>query len=263
MLNHEYGTEKFDTLIRLDSVVCTLRVNVNANVLFPDPGFVHKSLSTKIEQIGCTTRLFDMSARGTGKRFTEVMAAVGHDFYKPMNKNGRSDAELVQEAKRFPELTNKFMGVYAKDRIPKLAGNQCCIVNLQNSVDGKGRPLPGTHWISCGKRGSEAWAFDSYGVPPPLEILKALEPYHSLATNKRELQALDSIYCGDFALGACVALCKSPGHNTQEALNRYCAQFNQFDLRKHDQLLENFLNQSRRHVSGSGIVYEAFPGGNY
>ena len=190
------------------------------------------------------------------------MAAAGSDFYKPMNKNGRSDIDLVAEAKRFPELSNKFMGVYPKDRIPKLQGAQCCIVNLQNSVDGKGRPLPGTHWIACGKRGGDSWAFDSYGMPPPLEVLRALEPYHSLASNKRDVQALDSVYCGDYALGACVALSHSPGLSVKEALDQYCARFNQFDLRKNDRILEEFLNQSRRHVSGSGIVYEAFPGGN-
>lgn len=191
------------------------------------------------------------------------MANTSHDFFTHMNKQGRSDQDLKRMAARLPSLGRVFRGVFAKDELPLLKPGECCIVNLQNSVDGQGRPLSGTHWIACGRHAHEPWAFDSYGLPPPLEVLKAIGSNGSLAMNKRDVQAADSVYCGDYALGACLAMASSTHNPAQKTLDRYTDLFNHMDLKKNDQVLENYLSHSQRHTSGSGIVYESYIGGNH
>lgn len=79
------------------------------------------------------------------------------DFYKQMPSDGRTDEEIKQEAARLNGWNDQFTGVYSKDQLPSLKNNQSAVVNLQNSVDKKGKPLPGSHWVSTGIHNNKPW----------------------------------------------------------------------------------------------------------
>ena len=52
---------------------------------------------------------------------------------------------------------NKFVGVYPRDKLPKLQNNQCCILNLDYSYES------GSHWISIYCKGTVYFIYDSFG----------------------------------------------------------------------------------------------------
>lgn len=189
------------------------------------------------------------------------MASEQRDFYKKVTPSGRSDVDLTREAKRFPELARSFIGVFNKDTLPKLEPNQCAIVNIQASRDGQGRPLNGTHWIAAGKKQNEPWSIDSYGLPPPMEVLDRLGTSNA-ASNNKTIQSADSSYCGDFSLCACILMNSNPHASAQQVIQRYVNLFDRLDLTQNDRVVENFLKQRAMHSSHHGVPYETYIGGN-
>ena len=74
-----------------------------------------------------------------------------------------SDLELA----RFGIVIPKFIGVYMRDELhgrPK--NNECGILNFNTHTQ------QGSHWVCWFKKGKERYYFDSYGEPPPIELLK-------------------------------------------------------------------------------------------
>ena len=67
-----------------------------------------------------------------------------------------------------------FRGVFLLDTLPKNPNKkECGIVNFDKSGG------PGTHWIAWYKNGKTKIYFDSYGVRPPIEVVKYLgSPIH-------------------------------------------------------------------------------------
>ena len=62
-----------------------------------------------------------------------------------------------------------FKGVFLLDTLPRKPNKkECGIVNFVTS-DG-----PGTHWVAWYKNGRTKIYFDSYGVQPPLEVIRYL-----------------------------------------------------------------------------------------
>ena len=105
----------------------------------------------------------------------------------PMNKP-LSNFDLVD----LPDKMNikNFRGVFAKDTMPdEQYKNEVGIVNLIG---------PGTHWVEYriinGKEKDEY--FDSFGLPPPIQIEEYLEKNHKMKISLDELQDRDSIMCG-------------------------------------------------------------------
>ena len=59
----------------------------------------------------------------------------------------------------------KFVGVYSRDDTPKLKKGESMVVNLDDSEG------PGTHWCCMYREKDKVEYFDSYGFPPPQEIV--------------------------------------------------------------------------------------------
>lgn len=64
---------------------------------------------------------------------------------------------------------NDFRGVFSRDNLPEKAELRgSYIINL-DSQDGSG-----THWVACHVNRNEKYYFDSFGLPPPEEIISFL-----------------------------------------------------------------------------------------
>ncbi len=88
------------------------------------------------------------------------------------------------------------IGVYSKDKLPNEKRVGSYIVNMQDEDDGNG-----THWIAfIIFENAKCCFFDSFGVHAPTDILDFLKPFKPIATNKRQIQHVDSDKCGYFCL---------------------------------------------------------------
>ena len=77
--------------------------------------------------------------------------------------------------------------------------------------------LPGTHWVAWYKNGKTKIYFDSYGVQPPLEVIKYLgSPIHY---NTDQLQPAGEIFFGHLCLYILKEL--STGNEFQNILNKF------------------------------------------
>lgn len=69
-----------------------------------------------------------------------------------------------------------FMGVKMRDELPSTPRvRECGILNLNTHLQS------GSHWTCWLKNGGERYYFDSYGEPPPLELLKYLKSVKEIA----------------------------------------------------------------------------------
>ena len=86
-----------------------------------------------------------------------------------------------------------FRGVFLLDNLPRKPNKkECGIVNFDESGG------PGTHWVAWYKNGKTKIYFDSYGVQPPLEVIKYLgSPIHN---NTDQLQPSGEVFCGHLCL---------------------------------------------------------------
>ena len=121
-----------------------------------------------------------------------------------------SNFELEDAAKRLKIST--FRGVFLLDRFPRKPNKkECGIVNFDKS-DG-----PGTHWVAWYKNGKTKIYFDSYGVQPPIEVVKYLEKPIHYYTDK--LQPVGQVFCGHLCLHVLKGL--DIGHEFQSILNEF------------------------------------------
>ena len=104
-----------------------------------------------------------------------------------------------------------FRGVFLLDTLPKkLNKKECSIVNFDKSGG------PGTLWVAWYKNGKTKIYFDSYGVQPPLEVVRYLgKPIHY---NTDQLQPVGQVFCGQLCLYVLKEL--SMGHEFQNVLNK-------------------------------------------
>ena len=78
-----------------------------------------------------------------------------------------SNFDLEDEAKKLK--IPFFRGVFLLDTLPRKSNKkECGIVNFDKSGGS------GTHWVAWYKNGETKIYFDSYGVQPPLEVIKYL-----------------------------------------------------------------------------------------
>ena len=104
-----------------------------------------------------------------------------------------------------------FRGVFLLDTLPRKPNKkECGIVNFDKS-DGLG-----THWVAWYKNGRTKIYFDSYGVQPPLEVIRYLRrPIHY---NTDQLQPAGEVFCGHLCLYVLKEL--SARHQFQDILNK-------------------------------------------
>src|SRR6218665_594169 len=106
-----------------------------------------------------------------------------------------------------------FRGVFLRDKLPKNPkSKECGILNLDDS---NGR---GTHWVAWTKRGNNKIYFDSFGLPPPLEL-----PEYSkspVSHNSERLQPVEKVFFGHLCLYVLRKTSKlNDGCNSQEVIN--------------------------------------------
>ena len=121
---------------------------------------------------------------------------------KPLN-----NFELEDAVKRLK--ISSFRGVFLLDTLPKKLNKKECVVNFDKSGG------PGTHWVALYKNGKTKIYFDSYGVRPPLEIIRYLgKPIHY---NTDQLQPAGKVFCCHLRLYVLKEL--SMGYEFQKILN--------------------------------------------
>ena len=75
-----------------------------------------------------------------------------------------------------------FIGVKMRDELPSRAKiNECGVLNFNTHLQS------GSHWTCWYKRGNDRYYFDSFGEPPPLELLCYLKTPSEL---ERDLPAI-------------------------------------------------------------------------
>ena len=99
-----------------------------------------------------------------------------------------------------------FRGVFLLDTLPRKPNKkECGIVNFD------------THWVAWYKNGKTKIYFDSYGVQPPLEVIKYLgSPIHY---NTDQLQPAGEVFCGHLCLYVLKEL--SEGREFRDILNKF------------------------------------------
>lgn len=83
-----------------------------------------------------------------------------------------------------------------RDKLPRKvrATNECGIVNLDSYMGA------GTHWVAYIKRGNNVDYYDSFGVPPPAELIAYLGGKCVITYNYDQDQAMNQVICGHLCL---------------------------------------------------------------
>lgn len=103
-----------------------------------------------------------------------------------------TDEDLEESCDR---LKIPLVGIFSKDLLPKQCIPGGYIINLQNHDAGHG-----THWTCLAVRGDSALYFDSFGMPPPLQVIRFVRDDYTLVYNKQDIQNIDSGVCGSYCL---------------------------------------------------------------
>lgn len=136
-----------------------------------------------------------------------------------------TDTDLRRIANNYELHLN---GVVTKDELPILK-NGWYIVNMQSSRDGNG-----THWCALLYDGADSVWFDSFGFPPPFEILAevahANEPEEYIHHNKiqkairyfnnMQIQDINDDNCGLFCI-AIICFFKSLDGDNKKKLRAF------------------------------------------
>ena len=116
--------------------------------------------------------------------------------------------ELLDAAKKL-NISN-FRGVFSRDELPKKPRRtECGVLNLDDSNGS------GSHWVVFSKNGNEQIYFDSYGLPPPTELLQYLRG--QVLYNSERIQPNNEVFCGHLCLYMLKAIAN--GRKFQEVVN--------------------------------------------
>ena len=119
-----------------------------------------------------------------------------------------SNLDLIGGAKKL-KIKN-FRDVFVRDELPtKPKINECGIINLDDSSGN------GTHWVCWLKQKDYKIYFDSYGLPPPVELLEYLKS--PINYNSERIQPEDEVFCRHLCLYVLKKL--SDGCCFQEIIN--------------------------------------------
>ena len=104
-----------------------------------------------------------------------------------------SNFEITDKCKEL-KIKN-FKGVFMRDELKgKSSKNECLILNLD---DGSGK---GTHWTCLYVNNNLRYYFDSFGLPPPLEILNYCSNYVDIKYSDHKIQKINVIICGQYSI---------------------------------------------------------------
>lgn len=167
--------------------------------------FVYENLEANGFPISKETHDFIIQdIKGVFSKVFEKLSDFGTDIKSKLNLIKEGYGHEISDVHPLSNLEiddyyakNKwYLGTRSKDTIPnRMIGNRCMIVNLANHDEA------GTHWVAVLKKGNCIVYFDSYGIPPPKNILKMMKESakHTKASNKAH-QAVKSIRCGYYCI---------------------------------------------------------------
>lgn len=119
-----------------------------------------------------------------------------------------SNFQLIEAAKKLK--INHFRGVFVRDQLPKKPRlSECGILNTGDSSTN------GFHWMCWYKSGSKKICFDSYALPPPVELVAYLKS--PVYYNSERVQYGNTVFCGHLCLYVLKKLDK--GEDFQEIIN--------------------------------------------
>jgi hypothetical protein len=148
-----------------------------------------------------------------------------------------SNFELLEFAqkKRLGKIS-----ILCKDELTKIKikPNLNIIINMSDSDEGNG-----THWIALYiSHNLIPFYFDSYGAPPPKEIIKYLKPLkRKIAYSQTAIQDLTSDRCGIFSLAFLLFMNKRHSLNESHlnTFEKFLKQFNLVEQDNNDAILNN------------------------
>ena len=89
---------------------------------------------------------------------------------------------------------SNFKGVYMRDEIKgRPEKDECFIMNIDHSNN------PGTHWTSLFVKRGVCRYFDSYGFPPPVEIVRYCDGL-DLRYSSSKIQRVGEVLCGHYSI---------------------------------------------------------------
>jgi hypothetical protein len=115
---------------------------------------------------------------------------------------------LIEAAKKLK--IKHFRGVFVRDQLPKKSNViECGILNTGDSSTN------GFHWMCWYKNGDVKLCFDSYALPPPVELVDYLK--RPVYYNSERIQYGDTVFCGHL----CMYILKKlrDGKDFQEIIN--------------------------------------------
>jgi hypothetical protein len=135
-----------------------------------------------------------------------------------MHNGELTNFQIIEAAERLKLPLRK---VSFKDQLKQfIPETGAYVINMDSSDSGQN----GTHWVSLylTKQNGvpQAWYFDSYGSPAPNEVLEFAKKFKApiLSYSNKQLQALNSNYCGTYVLNFIYAMAKEKGPYEQRYL---------------------------------------------
>jgi len=139
--------------------------------------------------------------------------------------------ELLQDVK-------DFNGTFSKDRLPNPIKAGWYVINMEDFKDGNG-----THYtcfkIPINSKNPIIYS-DSFGFPPPNEVMKLAKPKQNILYSTKQIQDIRSTACGWFCV-ACI-LSDNSKDNTSQHFTKYLAHFSNNTL-VNDNILYNILRK--------------------
>jgi len=80
-----------------------------------------------------------------------------------------------------------------RDEIKEMKDNECYVFNIDHSSNN------GTHWTCLFSKNGESYYFDSFGIQPPLEVVKHCPNNHRLY-NTFQIQKPNEVICGHYCI---------------------------------------------------------------
>jgi hypothetical protein len=124
----------------------------------------------------------------------------------------------------------------SKDMLARLSvKNGGYVINLDNSGSA------GTHWVALYIENSDACYWDSFGMIPPLEVLKFCKNKH-LIHNRDQIQNLNQEACGYYCIAFLHFMNKSKkGMNIRTKLYMFNKPYDIDNTTKNDDILQVYL----------------------
>ena len=145
------------------------------------------------------------------------------------------DIEKICKFYRLP-----LVSICMKNEMPTAVKDGCYVINMQSSTQGNG-----THWVALYVHKSNAFYFDSFGAPPPDEVMPFVKKRKGchLYYNRWIIQDLKSDACGWYCIAFLIYMHQNRNKDLKEVFNEFSNNFLD-DTSKNDEILKSFFASS-------------------